>query len=165
MRASLILLPFIFATTTVFAATPTDQSIDTLLEVTKAESMIDSTMANMEQMVRQGMVQATAGKTLTEEQTRMIRIAPGRIVLVMRQQMSWASMKPMYIQLYKESFDQSEIDGLIEFYRSPLGQSFITKMPIVMQKSMTLMQTQMQQFLPKLQESMKQALEEAKVTH
>jgi uncharacterized protein len=71
-------------------------------------------------------------------------------------------MKPVYMQLYRETFDQAEIDGLIAFYRSPAGQSFIAKMPKVMQKSMVVVQEQMRAMMPKIQEATAQAMEEAK---
>ena len=151
-------------TASCWAAPPSEQSILTLLDLTQAQSMLESSMGNMEKMVRQGMVQASAGKELTDEQKRVLEVAPGKIVAAMREQLNWDTLKPMYLTIYKESFDQTEIDGLIAFYRSPIGQSFIAKMPVVMQKTVGLMQQQMQQFLPRLQESMKQALEDAKVT-
>lgn len=37
----------------------------------------------------------------------------------------------MQLRIQRESFDQVEIDGLIQFYRSPIGQSLVRKIPVV----------------------------------
>ena len=77
--------------------------------------------------------------------------------------MSWQRMKPLYVQLYQDTFEQDEVDGLLAFYTSPTGQAFLNKMPVVMQKSMALSQSLMQSALPKMTAAMKEALSEAKI--
>jgi uncharacterized protein len=144
------------------AAPVSDESIETLLELTHAESLVDTVYASVEQMIRQGMNQALQGKPLSAEQRTFIDGIPARFAAVMREEFNWQKMKPVYMQLYRETFDQAEIDGLIAFYRSPAGQSFIAKMPKVMQKSMVVVQEQMRAMMPKIQEATAQAMEEAK---
>ncbi len=149
---------------TAHAAPPSDASIATLLSVTQSDKMLDTMYANMEQMIRQGMQQATAGKALSDEQKRVMELAPTRIARLMREEIIWASMEPMIVQVYRESFDQAEIDGLIAFYQSPVGQSFVAKMPLVMQRSMDASQAQLQAFMPKLQQAMAEVMKEARLT-
>ena len=108
------------------------------------------------------MAQASAGKEPTPEQRKMMERLPQRMSELMRTELSWAKMEPIQIKIYRESFEQSEIDGLIDFYRSPLGQSFISKMPVVTQKAMAEMQTYMQQVIPKLRSAMELMLAELK---
>lgn len=146
------------------AAPPTDASIATLLSVTQSDKMVETMYANMEQMIRQGMQQATTGKPLTDEQKRVMELAPARIAKLMREEITWASMEPMIVKVYRESFDQTEVDGLIAFYQSPVGQSFVAKMPMVMQRSMEASQAQMQAFMPKLQAAMRDVMREARLT-
>ena len=45
------------------------------------------------------------------------------------------------VKLISLLFTQEEIDGLIAFYESPAGATFVEKMPVVMQKSMSIMQS------------------------
>ena len=149
---------------TAHAAPPSDASIATLLSVTQSDKMLETMYANMEQMIRQGMQQATAGKVLTDEQKRVMDLAPARLAKVMREEITWASMEPMIVKVYRETFDQTEIDGLIAFYQSPVGQSFVTKMPQVMQRSMEASQAQLQAFMPKLQAAMRDVMKEAKLS-
>ena len=145
------------------AAQPTSESIDTLLTLTRTDALIDSVYGNVEQTMRQAMAQAVAGKNLSEEQQRYLQAAPARFVAIMKEELSWESLKPMYIEIYRDSFTQEEIDGLIAFYQSPVGMAFVNKMPIVMQKSMTSMQARMQPMMEKMQAATRQALEDAKV--
>ena len=81
----------------------------------------------------------------------------------MRQEITWASLKPMYIKIYKETFDQEEIDGLTAFYSSKVGQTYINKMPVAMQKTMSAVQQRMAPVISKMGDAMKAALAEAKV--
>ncbi len=146
------------------AAPASTESIETLLKVTKTESTFDTMYANMEQFMRQSMQQATLGKTLTPEQQQVIDTVPTKFVAVMRAELTWDKLKPQFVQLYRETFDQEEIDGLVAFYRSTAGQAFTNKMPVVMQKSMAISQSQMQTIIPKMKAAMEQAMAEAKLT-
>lgn len=65
--------------------------------------------------------------------------------------------------IYQETFEQEEIDGLDAFYGSPAGQAFVAKMPVVMQKSMSLLQEQMQILVPRMAQVIEQAMKEAKI--
>jgi len=153
------------ATFSAMAAEPTDASIEKMLTLTKAESLMDSLYANMEQSMRQGMLHAAAGKQLTEEQRRVIESVPKKFAEVVREELSWANLKPMYIKIYKESFDQEDVDGLIAFYSSKAGQAYVNKMPGAMQKSMAFVQERMKPLIGKMAEAMKAAIAEAKLAN
>ncbi len=116
-NAIAILLLLLSSALTCRAAPPTDESIDTLLTLTKTASLLESMYGNMEQVMRQTIAQAVAGKSLSAEQQRFLDAAPARFVGVMRQELSWESLKPVYLKIYRENFTQEEIDGLISFYQ------------------------------------------------
>lgn len=145
------------------AAPPTESSVEDLLAVTQTEKVMESFFANFEGSMRQGMAAAVQGRALTEEQRKVLEAAPRRFVAVLREEMSWESMRPMYVRIYQETFTQEEIDGLIAFYRTPAGSAFIAKMPVVMQKSSEMMQSRIAPMARKMQAAMEQALQEAKL--
>jgi hypothetical protein len=145
------------------AAEPSDASIEKLLSVMRAESLMDSVYGSLEQNKRQGIAQATAGQQLSDEQKRVLESAPKKFAQVVREELTWANLKPMYIQIYKESFDQEDIDGLIAFYSSKVGQNYLNKMTATMQKTMTAVQQRMGPMMKKMGEAMKAAVEEAKL--
>ena len=146
-----------------YALPASQASAEALLVVTKAESMVDSMYGRLEQMMRQGMKDSLQGKPVSAEQQRVLDTVPQKFMAVMREEFNWSKMKPMYIQLYSETFEQDEIDGLLAFYKSPVGQAFVTKMPVVMNKSMVIAQSQMQSLIPKMKEAIDSAMAEAKV--
>lgn len=155
------LLSLLFACAS-HAAPASAQSIEELLQLTKAAAMVDSMSASTEQIMREQMRQATQGKPTNAEQQRVQEAMLAKVLPLIREELNWAKLKPSYVQLYQETFEQAEIDGLIAFYRSPTGQAFISKMPVVMQKSMALAQVQMQTLMPKMQAAIEEASAEFK---
>lgn len=144
------------------AAPASDASIESLLVLTRAEAMMESVSVEMEQLMRQSMQQATGNQPLSDEQRRMLDVAPREFAKVVREEMSWAKFKPLLLDIYRGVFDQTEIDGLIAFYRSPVGQSFISKMPQVMQRSMALTQAQMGPLMEKMKAAMDRTMAEVR---
>ena len=163
MKKILASFTFVVCSFSALAAEPTDASVDKLLTLIKVESVLDSIYGNVEQNMHQGMKQATAGKKLTDEQSRFLDNAQKKFAEGLRQELTWASLKPMYIKIYKETFDQEDIDGLTAFYSSKIGQNYIHKIPVAMQKTVTAVQQQMTPIMTKMADTMKAALVEAKV--
>lgn len=51
------------------------------------------------------------------------------------------SMKDLFDQLavvYMESFTEAELDGILAFYSTPVGQKMTSELPVIMQKSMQI---------------------------
>ncbi|MCF6179500.1 MAG: DUF2059 domain-containing protein [Geopsychrobacter sp.] len=65
--------------------------------------------------------------------------------------LSWDSLKEEYIQLYTETFTEEELQGIIDFSKSPLGKKMAEKSPILMQKSMEIGRQHAQQVMPQVQ--------------
>lgn len=162
MRRLLILAAFVL-TFGAHAEPASRESIEKLLDLARTESMMDSMYGNVEQMMRQGMQQSVQGKPISAEQQRFLDAVPAKFVAIIREELAWTKMKALYVQVYRDTFEQEEIDGLIAFYASPAGQAFINKMPAVMQRTMTLMQSTMQSLGPRMQAAIRDALAEARV--
>lgn len=64
--------------------------------------------------------------------------------------MGWEKLEPEFTRIYVTNFTQEEIDGLINFYKSPVGQAAINKMPLVMEQSMKLGQDLTKEAMPKI---------------
>jgi len=139
MRIAPTLLALLLAPLPSLAAPPTDESLLRLFASMKAEALIDSAYAVMDTAMRQSLSQVTAGRTLTPEQARVIELAPQRLATLLRTELSWDKLRPLQMAVYRESFDQAEVDGLIAFYESPVGRSFAAKMPLVTQRSAAAM--------------------------
>lgn len=163
MRKPLGFLAALAFAVSAHAAPPTESSVEDLLAITQTEKVMESFFTNFEGSMRQGMAAAVQGKPLTEEQQRVLEAAPRKFVAVLREEMSWENMRPLYVRIYQENFTQEEIDGLVAFYRTLAGSAFIAKMPMVMQKSTEMMQSRIGPMARKMQAAMEQALQEAKL--
>lgn len=144
------------------AAPPTEASIDELLTITQSEKMLETVFTNTDALMHQSLAEMTAGEKLSEKQQQIIDSATAGFLQVVRDEMSWAKMRPLYVQLYQESFTQEEIDGLVNFYKSPAGAAFVQKMPAVVQRSMVMMQSRMGPMMQKMRAVMQKAVEDAK---
>lgn len=144
------------------AAPPSVASVEELLRVTQADKTLDAMYGQMEQAMQQGMVQALGRQPLTPAQQKIFDTMPREFARILRDEMGWSALRPDFVTIYRETFDQDEVDGLIAFYKSPVGKAFVEKTPVVMQKSMVSSQNRMQAILPKLQAAMQKAVADIK---
>ncbi len=135
---------------TAIATVPSDASIERLLTLTRAESLIDQSYAQMQQTSRQALLSASSG-ALNEAQQKVVDEVVTQMSQLMREALSWPKLKADMMMLYREAFTQQEVDGMIAFYETPVGQSTINKLPLVMQRSMQLTIARMQPLFPQLQ--------------
>jgi hypothetical protein len=162
MSKFILFLASLVFTASVHAAPASDASIDTLLTITKVERMLDGMFASLDPMMRQMTAGMLKGQKLSTGQQRSLDNMMTKMTAVMRDEMSWANMRPMYLQIYRETFTQEEVEGMIAFYRTPVGVATIDKMPAAMQKSMTLMQARMGPMMERMNAALQQAVAEAK---
>jgi hypothetical protein len=124
-----------------------------LLKVTKSEQLIDQSSQYVHQIMASSIEQATQGQELNAKQKKAIENFNQDIANIVKQDFTWAKLEPEMIQLYVEEFTQEEINGMLEFYKTPVGQSTINKLPIVMQKSLKIGQQQMGELTPKIMQA------------
>lgn len=117
-----------------------EASIRDLLAVTATEKMLDGMWAQLDSLMEASMQQALAGQQLTQRQQAIIDDMRKEMVDLLKDELSWSSYEPMMIDIYRNSFSESEIQGMLAFYRSPAGEAVIKKMPLVMQASMRAVQ-------------------------
>ncbi|WP_434341106.1 DUF2059 domain-containing protein [Motilimonas cestriensis] len=68
-----------------------------------------------------------------------------------RQAMSWDALIDPMTKIYMESYTTEELQALVDFFGSPIGQSFIKKSPEVNQKSVAVMSENIQKAMSTLQ--------------
>ena len=143
----LCLLFVVIAPATVHAAPASEASVHELLEVTRARQMLEQVYGQMESMYAGSMQQALGEDVTPETQARMQRFS-ARMTALMKQEMGWDVMAPMYVDIYSKSFSEDEIQGMLA---SPAGQAVIEKMPLVMQNTMQAVQQRMGAMMPAMQ--------------
>jgi hypothetical protein len=127
--------------------------IEEMLQLTH----VDRTIAQMLPQV-QAMVTAQMAKgDLSPEQRQQGEQMEQKMMALIADRLSWEKAKPAYIRIYAETFSESEVDGILAFYKSPAGQAMLDKMPQLMQKSMEVGQQLMGDVMPQIQRMAEQS--------
>ena len=71
-----------------------------------------------------------------------------------RSALDWNTIKPIFVKIYADNFDETELNGLIAFYKSPVGQTWIEKQPQIQAATMQAMS----QIMPKIQAAVMKAI-------
>ena len=143
-----------------FAAPPSDADIERLLKASRAESMLNAILPQMEALQRQQFDQLTAGKPLSVEQKAEVDRIQSRTNEIVRASLAWEQMRPLYIEVYKKTFTSEEVKAMAKFYESPAGKSLLEKTPVLMQNLMLAIQQKMIPMLEALQAELKTVAEE-----
>ena len=135
----------------VFAETPSTKSVERLVKISGGEAIIDSMFAQLDQMTQAMIAQATAGQPIDAESQAVMDQYIKRANDIVREELSWKTVGPMMVRVYKKNFTQAEIDGLVDFYESDIGKTFVAKMPQVTQDSMQQVMSLMPPVMERLQ--------------
>lgn len=137
-------------------ATPSDQSITDLFALMKLDEVYDQAIAATDAVITQAL-RAQSG-AINESQQAAVTKTQDKI----RQAISWSKMRDIYVQGYRDSYTQDEINGLIAFYKSPTGKAFAKKGPMVTTKLAVLVQQRIQTEMVKAQQELQLELQQTK---
>lgn len=137
-----------------------EATIRELMEVTQARSLVENALSQVEGMTQKMVADMVTDKNLPPEVDAVIQRMFQRILKVSREEITWEKLEPDFIALYSESFSQEELEGMLAFYKSPVGQAVNRKMPVLMQKSMLQTQKRMQAMFEKVKLIQEETLSE-----
>jgi hypothetical protein len=151
MKPLLLIAAFLFAVPAFAADKPASEAtIRKLLEVSEAKSLVDKSYDQMDGILDQALAQALGGKSMNAEQEKLAAEMRGKVVALMREQLGWEKLEPTYVKLYAETFSESDVEGMLDFYKTPAGKSLLQKMPLLMENLMRMLVVEMQSLMPKL---------------
>jgi len=128
--------------------------IDELLTVMRIQKLSEGAMTQMRTM----MAKISEKTGSSPEDAEKARALQDKMIAIIQDEMGWDKMKAEYAKIYAEVFSPDEVKGLLSFYKSPTGQAFLDKQPLLMQKTMAMSQQRAIDLMPKLQEMMKKEL-------
>jgi len=145
LTATLALAP-LFASAQ--STAPSDASLEQLFTLTHVDQLMTSiqkqTRASLKPMLDKAVDQiAAAHPEKREHATQAFDKFMNMTMDMMEAELSWTALKPVTLDIYKTTFSQDEVNAMIAFYSSPMGQSVIAKLPIATQKSMQMVQQRM----------------------
>jgi len=162
--STLLLLAVLTFGFSIQAAPPSDQSINQLLQLTKVDKQMDSVFTQMDGMMKASIQQATKGKPLSADEQAVLDKQQAKMAAILKEELSWDKVKDQYVQAYREMFSQEEIDGLIAFYQTPVGQSLMNKQPELTNRTMAILQQRMAPVMQRIQKISEETALELKKT-
>jgi hypothetical protein len=117
----------------VFAAPATPASVERLLVLTRADALIEGMRPQMTAMMKAAANQAAQGKTVSPAEQKVLDKFFDQANAVMAEELNMTKMKPFFVEVYAAHYSQEEVNGIIAFYESPVGQSLLNKQPAIMQ--------------------------------
>jgi uncharacterized protein len=64
---------------------------------------------------------------------------------------NWTKLEPAYEQVYADLYTEDELDGILAFYKSPVGQAFLAKTPEATRLVLQISKQQFDGLTPQLQ--------------
>ena len=122
-----------------------EAKVEQLLTLTGVDSQTDKMMDQMFKMAV-----ANFPNDAPPEVRAKLEEMQTKVFALISERMSWQKMKPVYVKLYAEVYTDEELDGMIAFFSSPAGRSMTAKNPILMQRSMQVVQSLMAEVLPEI---------------
>jgi len=144
------------------AAPPSDQSVNQLLQLTKVDRQMDSVLAQMEGAMKASLQRLTKGRPLSADEQATLDQQQAKMAAILKEELSWDKVKDQYVQAYREMFSQEEIDGLMAFYQTPVGQSLMNKQPELTNRTMAILQQRMAPVMQRIQKMSEEAALELK---
>jgi hypothetical protein len=151
---------------TAHAAPPSAASVEQLVQLNGAQKALEQATANMQNQIRQqvqfSLQQQNGGQPLSAlQQAAVDKVVPG-VVAVLRDELSWAKLKPGYVRLYQEQLTQTEVDRLIALYQDPAYVQLMQTMQGLNQRSAQMITERMpaivQRITPVIERSLRQVL-------
>lgn len=137
-----------------------------LAEETATHAMAEEllTLMNMPQTIEQGLAAmrqampaqlAQMSKAMGEDEMPAdVPEQTDKVMGILAEELSWDKVRDDYVGLYASTFTAEELQGMIAFYKSPVGQAFVAKQPELMKHSMEISQKLMVRVMPRLQQVM-----------
>jgi uncharacterized protein len=152
MKIQLVTLVATLALQPAFAADlrPSEQSLRQLFQVMHTQQLLENAGTQMDDTMRRSLNEATHGQPLNAEQQRIRDESQSKLVAIMKETLNWSSLEPLMVEAYRNTFTQEEVDAMLKFYESPVGQSVGAKLPTASQQMMQLMQQRIHEMIPRI---------------
>ncbi|MBC3916498.1 DUF2059 domain-containing protein [Undibacterium sp. CY18W] len=147
---SKLLLSALLVCGSAHAEKPTDASLKELLVVTNSQQILKAVEAQVDGLMKNVLEQTTKDRPLNAESQKALDKFRDKVRIIHKEQFGWDKLEPLFIDIYSKSLTQEDVDGIIAFYKSPAGKSYVSKMPAMMQQSMASMQKLMGPMMEKI---------------
>ena len=96
-------------------------------------------MRNMQQKMLPQMLEQNGVKLTADQQAEQKKMMD-EVMNIVEEEMSWNKLKPIVVEAYATTFSEQELKDLTTFFKSPVGQNFLDKTPMLQQQMMSSIQ-------------------------
>jgi hypothetical protein len=114
----------------------------------RMDTMMDQLMGGVKKQVQQITESMPGADQATPDQKKQMADFQQRVMDVVNQKIGWKALEPDFINLYASTYTEEELDGIVGFYKSPIGQKMIEKTPELTTKSTQITQQKMTELQP-----------------
>jgi hypothetical protein len=161
-----VALSFVYLNVFADANTASEESVKQLLDITEARRTVDKMADDLTASVASGtqtlVAQALGNQPPNQEQQKIFDSMQVKIIELIRGEYTWSKFEPVYTNIYRASFTQSEIDGMLAFYKTPAGQAVIKKMPGIAQATVAAIGSRAQPVTSQIKKIEEDAITEAR---
>ncbi len=141
---------------------PSEASVRKVLAASHRDTVLDTYTAQVEDSMRSGMQHEIEGQTLNAQQRAIMDHMQDRLVALMREELDWKRMEPQVIELYRNTFTQQEVNGMLAWYTSAPGKAVLAKEHLLTQQMADYAQERVQDLVPKLMRLQKETVAQLK---
>lgn len=155
-----LLIISLFICQPVFSETQASRdSVEKLVQLSMSESMIESIYGQVGQIFKSTLAQK---QSLTGDEMLVVDKYSQKLETMMKEELGIDTLETPMIDIMSKHYNQKEVDGLITFYESDVGQSMLKKQPVIMGEMMPMVMGLLQEKMPKIQALSMEMLEELK---
>lgn len=110
------------------------------------EHNLDRMMSAMKSQVEATAQNAPGSDHLTPEKKKIQQEFIDNSMKVVNDAFGWQVMESAYVKLYADTYTDSELDGILAFYKSPAGQAMLAKTPELTAGTMQIVHSRMTEF-------------------
>jgi hypothetical protein len=121
-----------------------------LFTLLRMDQMMDQLMNGVVKQVQQMTQSMPGADQATPEQKKMLADFQQRVLDLVNNKLGWKALEPDFIALYASTYTEEELDGILAFYKSAVGQKMLEKTPELMTKSTEITQQKMREIQPEM---------------
>ena len=137
MRSVTIILLLFFLSVPINSNANQDESdilAEKFLVVTKQKDQNSKLLDMLKTQISQQINKRSKAKDLSENQRKLLKKYSNKMTNILVEELSWEKIKGNHVKIIKSIYSDEELRSLIQFFESELGQLYINKQQIAMEK-------------------------------
>jgi hypothetical protein len=165
MKRHLWTVLLFIACSSCFAAPPSDESLEKLIEAMGSRNSYRQFMSQAEVRLREIALASSQKPELSPEERATLKQVGEEMARkgmeVLNSEFTWNVYKAIYMEMYRGMFSQENVDNFIKFYTSPDGKALISNLPGITRKISENIEERLAPVFAKIDE----ALDDVKAAH